>query len=81
MALVRVQSRARTASTPDLGPSAFSAFGRTALVGAQVVAGPAGKTASVLAFARKLRRSLGARALVSCSSKPSNRHSSPLSAE
>ena len=35
-------------------------LGRTAQVGAQVVAGPADKTASILAFARNLCRSLGA---------------------
>jgi hypothetical protein len=35
-------------------------LGRTAQVGAQVVAGPADKMASILAFARNLCRSLGA---------------------
>jgi hypothetical protein len=59
----------------------FSAYARTALVGAQVMAGPAGKTASVLAFARKLGRSLGSRGFVGCSSKPSDGHEPPLSDE
>ena len=73
--------RARAASTPDLGPSPSRPMLDRALVGAQVMAGPAGKTASVLAFARKLGRSLGARGFVGCSSKPSKGHRSPLSAE
>ena len=56
-------------------------LGRTAQVGAPVVAGPADKTASILAFARNLCRSLGACRVDGRSSKSSDRHCFSLSAE